>query len=352
MKNIFLFVLITLSLNFNTFAVLKDRTVAQAAATLPDQEKYRSYTSFLETLDLSDSKYQILPSNKSGTSVYIIITENGKAIGALLPENSATVISGEILSFTLARIFNVPDQYQPGFYYFLKGKNLDIFKNTVQTMQPKNKNKIQNLKDVLERIKKNPNGIATVFKPFDIKPSEYAEIVKNESMNLDHKIKGSSRTLRSLLSCKESLPSALVQVSAGKGKTTEFKAAVQISNILLVDALVQQWDRFSGGNLETVTDSAGEVRFVSYDNGGTWGSLNWTKKSLSYVSRFERTAAEKVVELDNYFKNNTPFMGFRTDSEILEAFGIKEYPKALEKLKLSVAEAAQHIKSNSGCYYN
>ena len=51
------------------------------------------------------------------------------------------------------------------------------------------------------------------------------------------------------------------------GEESELELARQFSTILLIDALVGQWDRFSGGNVQMIQAEAGRVQFVAYDNG-------------------------------------------------------------------------------------
>lgn len=318
---------------------------------LADYDQWVDVINFTNNLTLSDPNLTLAPSS-GGTSVYVILKQNGKSIGALLPENSATVLSGEILSFNLARAFGVAPLYQPGFFRSLAGEDLKIFQQFVKNMKIKTKPKEENRKMVLKDIADHPAGIKMVYKQFGIKPQDYEDLVIAEKnvMNTQHVLKGSQHTALSMLSCKGPLPNPNLIIKANGGSTTEYRAIYQLSAILLIDALTQQWDRFSGGNLQTVTEN-GIVNFISFDNGGTWGGLNATKKTLSYVTRFDKKIAEDILAL-NATLNTTKvdFYGLSSNS-LLHALGIENFPEALPQLKRSLALVAKHIESNPNCYF-
>ena len=318
---------------------------------LADHDQWADLIHFTNTLTLKDSDITLSPS-AGGTSVYAILKQNGKSIGALLPENSATVLSGEILSFNLARAFGVAQLYQPGFFRSIDGDDLKIFERFVKDMKIKTKAKEENRKMVLKDIASHPAGIKMVFKQFGTKPQDYEDLVNPDKniMNAKHTFSGSQNTVLSMLSCKGPQPNPNIIVKANGGSTTEYTAIFQLSTILLIDALTQQWDRFSGGNLQTVTEN-GIVKFISFDNGGTWGGLNATKKSLSYVTRFDKRMAEDILALNATLNTGkADFYGLSSNT-LLHALGIEKFPEALPQLKRSLALVAKHIEANPNCYF-
>ncbi len=357
MKTFFIFASFVLILPFGCSTKTSlDRTPNQASAIteLPDYANWINLINFTNTISLNDPAYTLVPSS-GGTSIYVVLKkENGAPVGAILPQNGATILSGEILSFHLARAFNVTSLYQPGFFRLLQGQDLKTFTEFVKNVAAPNSAKKENKKLILENIAKNPNGIKTIFKPFGTKPQDYDALVSVEKNNLNpkHVLNGSKNTVASMLSCKGPQPNPQTVIQANGGSTSEYNAVKQLSAILLIDALTQQWDRFSGGNLQTLTEN-GVVKFIAFDNGGTWGGVERTTKSLSLVTRFDKKMAEDILKLNaSLNQKTTDFYGITSDTAFLHALGIEQFPQALPLLKKSLAQVAQHIEANKNCFFN
>jgi hypothetical protein len=347
-----------------------NREVAQVRVRLPDQSQWESQEEFVRTLDLSQEGTTLSLSG-GGTSIYAVVNRGDRPIAAVIPKNTASVLSGEIMSFHLARALGVPDLAQPGFYHLLTGPNLEKFKTVIPLVpypplpnrkdptHPKPNPKEENRLDVLKQIEQSPGGIATVVKIWDAKPAEYEPLVDAdvETLEQTHVLPGGSAPVATLLRCDGPQPSTKT-VSFNRGKTVESKAIRQLSNIFLIDAMMGQWDRFSGGNLQTVTKD-GEVRFFAVDNGGTNGSLETTKKYFNIVSRFDQPVAERILELDQFLNGKqTPkatFLGLSTEADFLQAMNVDALPKDkklnMEKFKQAVHLLAEHIRSHANCYF-
>lgn len=334
-----------------------ERTVAQASARLPDQSRWEANEEFVRTLDLTQEGTSLMMST-GGTSVYAQVHRGGRPIGAVLPANSATIVSGEIMAFHLSRLFGASELTQPGFYYHLTGPSLARFYEIVPK-QPYTEKKFAakeaNRQAVLERIQKNPNGIPTVYKFWDEKPSDYDALVSPSAntLNKTHVLPGGTAPVATLLSCNGPQPSASAIVTMNGASTNEAKAIRQLSTIFLIDALVVQWDRFSGGNLSTAK-GGGEVRFVAFDNGGTWGRTEiFTAKYLGLVSRFDRAVAERILELDAFLNGGArhPFMGLRNETEFVQAMGVESVAPNMRRFKQALAMVAAHVRANTNCYF-
>lgn len=339
------------NLNSETNQNREPSQVPAAKAKLPDANRWVEIENYAKNIDLTDASTELKPST-GGTSVYAIIKQNNQYVGAVIPENSASILSGEIVAFNLARALGTADIFQPAFYHFLNGKNLKPFTRLIENTEAKSKNKLENKKVVLERLAKHPEGIPTAFKKFGTKPVDYdnAVSVNANTLRTSHILNGSQRTIGEMLNCKGTQPSQSVTVKMNGGQTTEAEAIKQLSNIFMIDALTQQWDRFSGGNLQTVTEN-GKVMFVSFDNGGTWGGGSKTRLFMSLVSRFDRTLAERVLQLDDFFEKQIPFQGITNDRQMMEALDIEAYPKSYQRLKDSVTLLADHIRMNPNCFF-
>lgn len=320
--------------------------------SLPGNEAYTELESFVSTLDLTTPGTELSISS-GGTSVYAVVKRNGRPLGAVLPENAATRLSGEVLSFRLSQILGVAKIYQPGFYLRLEEKNLKAFKDIVPTTPYQGVHKEQNRKSILERIQKNPQGIHAIFKDWSYKPKDYDALVNvaANKINTSHVLKGSRTPFASFLKCEGPTPSKNVTVSMNKGTTTEYEAAKELSTVFVIDGLVQQWDRFSGGNLQTL-QLGDKVHFAAYDNGGTWGGPSWTKKYTDIVSRFDQDVAQKVIELNAFLNEGAiSFLDFRSETELIQALGISQISEAMPKFKASLKIMAEHMKKKEGCYF-
>lgn len=355
MKTILLSLLALSLLNCSLSPSAKNRQPSEALeiTELPDYQQWTNLINFTNTVSLNDPQYT-LASSTGGTSVYVILKKaDGLPVGAILPQNSATILSGEILSFHLARAFGVASLYQPGFFRSLQDTDLKTFTQFVNNTEAKSSSKKDNKKMILENIAKNPQGIKTIFKPFGTKPQDYDSlvVVEKNKFNSKHVLSGSKNTVASMLSCNGPQPSQQTMIQANGGSTTEYEAVKQLSAILLIDALTVQWDRFSGGNLQTLTENK-VVKFIAFDNGGTWGAEGYTTKSLGLVTRFDRKMAEEILKLHASLNlKTTDFYGITTDAAFLHAFGIEQFPQALPLLKKSLAQVAKHLEANKNCYF-
>ncbi|WP_413290406.1 hypothetical protein [Bdellovibrio sp. HCB337] len=322
---------------------------------LPGNEPYTALEDFVATLDLTAPGTELSLSS-GGTSVYAVVKRGGKPLGAVLPDNAATKLSGEVLSFRLAQVFGIADIYQSGFYMLLEGKNLQAFQAIIPTtplVGAKYANKELNRKAVLERIQKNPQGIDAIFKDWALKPSDYDAMVSPaaNTLNTKHALKGSSIPFAQFLSCKGPQPSAAVAVSFNGGTSDELTAARELSTIFVVDALVQQWDRFSGGNLQTITVD-GKTHFAAFDNGGTWGGPKWTEKYTQIVSRFDANVVQKVQDMNQFLnEGGQSFLGFTTEEELIQALGIDKIRGSFPRFKTALKTMAEHMKKNQGCTF-
>lgn len=328
------------------------RGIAQADSSFSGAEQWAKIQQIAADLDITPASGATLKMSSGGTSVYAVITRSNAPIGAVIPENSATSLSGEILAYSLSRALGVSELYQPGIYFFLSGNNLQAFETIIPNTPFPYKHKEENRLKLIERLQKNPHGIDTVFKKWDSKPSDYDPMVNvsANTLNTSHVLPGSSQPLAGFLKCNGPKPSQDIKVTMNKGSTSEYEAARQLSSILLIDALVQQWDRFSGGNLQTLTKD-GNVSFVAYDNGGTW-STPWTAKNLSFVSRFDRTVAERILGLNRFLHQNSgEYQGLKTEAELTAALGMEKFPNAMATLRKTVKQVATHIEQNQNCFF-
>ncbi len=322
------------------------REPAQAkvpAYGLPDSDKWAYVYQMVNDFDFNRED-TTLKLSSGGTSVYAVVSVGGKVLGATIPENSATSLSGEIMAFNLSRVLGVSDLYQPGVYYNLTGNNLKKFMELVPKT-PLSGNKEENRKKILERYQNNSQEMPTVFKPFGTKPKDYDDLVGGNTLS-NHKLPGSMSTVKEMLTCSGAQPSKNRSIMINGGSSTEYQLIKQLSTIFLIDALTKQWDRFSGGNLQTLTEN-GQVKFISFDNGGTWGGDGWTNKFLAIVTRFDSEAVDQILKMNDFLTQGGTFMGLRNEQEFIQAMGIEKFPNVMKSFKGALNLVAQHVRKNS-----
>lgn len=322
---------------------------ASRLAVLPDQSDWQSLYDYADNLDLTSPSIALKLSS-GGTSVYAVILENGKATGAIIPPNESSSVSGETFAWTLSRALGVSQIYQPGVYKLLNGTNLSAFMAVVPSTPMKGSIREANRQNLLRLVQNRPGGIDAVYKRWDAKPVDYDQAVTGARLSPTHVLPGSARPLASLIDCSADQPSPYTVVKFNGGENSEYEIARQLSSILLIDALTQEGDRFTGGNLQTVTRS-GQVSFVAFDNGGKWSGSRWTDRNLESVTRFDRNVAARILAMDDFFQRKIPFLGLRTEAEFVSAFDIVQAPADFKKFKGALKTVAKHLRAHNGCYF-
>lgn len=318
---------------------------------LPDQEQWQSFYTEARSVDLTSPEFQS-EMKEGGTSVYLVIKKNQKKWGALIPENESAILSGEIAAFNLARLLGFSKIYQPVASYWWAGKNLDIFKSMIPATPYAGKWKELNRQNILKRIQNNPQGIEAIFKARRIHPDDYDALVDLESnkLNTSHTLKGSSVPFAQWLQCQGARPQSHI-VTVNGGTNSEIELARDLSSVLLIDALTGQWDRFSGGNIQTAILDDGKVHFVANDNGGSWGGESFTQKTLALVSRYDEQMAQNILLLDGLLSGGKPAFGLANEAEFIEAMDLARYPKSADRIKKNARTVAEHLKRYQGCTF-
>jgi hypothetical protein len=116
---------------------------------------------------------------------------------------------------------------------------------------------------------------------------------------------------------------------------------------MTLDAVFQQWDRYSGGNTYVRKDQTGRAHFYAVDNDGSdiATSPSWTERNLSWFSRYDRKAIEQLKELDGFLQNPAGgFLGYNSAETFIVDLGLY--------FELSPATNVPRIKRNLGLLLN
>ena len=208
-----------------------------------------------------------LKKSGEGSSAYAKVLFEGEVVGAFLSENPSTSVAGEIATFEIGRALGCGGLFQPAVNMELRGKGLAAFRRLMEEGVFVGEKEL-NRRQVLAEIESDPEVLHGVFKqwlpmkPIAYRSIELPDVPPNGALNESDPI---ARFL------KRDAPqpgTELIELPGVEGSAPACELARQLSDILLVDALAGEWDRFSGANLHVYVEG-GLARLVALDNGGT-----------------------------------------------------------------------------------
>lgn len=292
-------------------------TVSMAVEANDDllQTKNRDikFKEFMRVLDLGASN--LVFSYKSGsTSVGLkfIIDDDYKAYW-LPNENGAANSQGQVVSYYLGRFLKMSELVLPSDYLYLKGSDLVKFEALLVAnyKSERGKWKLENRDHVLRKVRSNIKANKAHLGAISIKKKKFTidRLVKSNSLNSSHILAKMIKAGGPIPSKEKIMGLREVKLLTDQVNTaTEYSLAKDLSRIMVLDMLVGQWDRFSGGNLEARFDKdkenpgRGQIRFFARDNGGASVSSKTPvsshfRRTRDVVSRFDRKQIVKLREL-------------------------------------------------------
>jgi hypothetical protein len=324
---------------------------------------------FENDLNAGSSKVKIKFSGESGTSAYVkfkYTLEDGQVIrGAVLPHAEATAVLGEIASYKLSRMLGVDSNYSAKTLIKVKGKGLQVIKTEIKKLQKAIrgkrglKTKKANAKNVITMIERD-QVLWCAFAPWGSRPYTWARLT-NFKHPLWKSIKANKKSPESLS------PEKVRTFGSGeypsKGNINPSVLAEDLSNMMVIDTLMGQYDRFSGGNLQYLINDQNNVRLGVYDNGGTfeWSS-NRLKVFKKKVSRFSPEVKSNIIALNSFLQNqSSKFKNFASPQEVkkeLELINqgptfkkqVRNPEYVWKKFKFTLNEIAKHIQKSCKRY--
>ena len=293
--------------------------------------------------------------------VHAKVLRDEEVVGAFRTETSSTCVDGEIASFTIARVLGCGELFQPVAPIELRGKGLATFRHLMETSrfpEFKEPDRLQ----VLEEIRQNPDGLRGGFRQATPLNAEKYHGIEASSLPPNGRLNEQDR-VAVFLKCGAPQPGAgAIKLQHLDCRAPAVSLARELSNILLVDALAGEWDRFSGGNLHVVV-TGGCAHFLAVDNGGSGfeddqGNLGRFRQT---VTRFDRRTVERLFALEEFLaaeKNGKPavqpggFLGF-SDGQSLAAAMFIRTPADWEVFGRRVGEVARHVRSvGEGAFFS
>lgn len=323
---------------------------ADLGTTFPEPADIAEGFATFQKLDLASDQIA-LTNSRGGTSSYAVVNTGGKPIGAFIPPNAATQIDGEASAYSLARVLGVAESVQAGKITSVAGAALARVRALLladkRPGQP-----AENVARIIAWLDAHVGkALPGVLKFWNHKPYDFDEVVDPTTHSLNR-----NSAFAQWIRADGPMPTeASVKRTVGKvaAVNTEHALARELSTHLLIDALLSQWDRFSGGNLQVLADGT-TLHFALYDNGGTWGAAGLAQKTMSFVSRFDRDAAKRLHEMDAFLHGKGDFYGAKDEAELrafLQLDGSDSHWKTFKQNLSVVVKAIDAVPETSGKYF-
>ena len=314
--------------------------------SLPASAELKTWYSFVQYVEKGlESGDRKLAFEMKKAHVYPKVRWNGELVGAFRSESASTCVEGEIATFNIARAMGCADLFQPATGLELRGKGLVTLTQLMRTATfpaVKEPDRAQ----VLAEIARDPAVLHGVFKhALPVKAVKYHSIER--ASVLPNGVLNEADPVARFLKNRAPQPGMEPMTPPGiKAPAPARTLARELSNILLVDALAGQWDRFSGGNLHMLVEE-GRARFIAVDNGGAGfeddqGNLRRFKKS---VTRFDPQVTARLFALEAFLEKGGRFLDFRDEHSLAEAMKIDE-PEHWQVFKDRVRQVAAHVRAS------
>jgi hypothetical protein len=288
-------------------------------------ETKRRDTRFFELIEEIDfSSPQIKLEYKVGTtSVGLKIRQNDKYVAYWYPQgNVSAQPEGQVVTYYLGRFLQMNEIVAPSEYYSISGKPIETLVGFLENDKDDQEDewKQKSINDVLmlarmSLVRNRPVPGAIVYRLKNFEPFELVDW-ENSRFNLDHPI-------AKMIRADEPQPSPFdalelpdfVRENDEINIASEKDLAEELSQIMILDMLTGQTDRFTGGNLEARFENSddhpqvGKFHFFMRDNGAALladvavGDEAF-QQYLPIVTRFDRKQIARVRMLSELLDQN------------------------------------------------
>jgi hypothetical protein len=278
-------------------------------------------------LDLEDLEKHSFTELSGSTSINLRFhtrAADPKPLGTFVPRNGAANPNMEIAAFNLAAIAGWDRIFRPTVRYELGPGGCAAFKKLIDSASIKGSQRLANKKRILAAI--------AAGKPLQgaIKAKKHQSASALDSMsNPGARPNGapkSSHPIIAFLQADNRLPVKGGQEVLKPGcQGNAWELAREYSVIMTLDAVFQQWDRYSGGNVVIYKDKNDKAHFYATDNGGADFGKNpsWVERNLSWFSRYERTAIDKLRQVHDFLSNpSSGYLGYTDANRFVTDLGL------------------------------
>ena len=289
-------------------------------------DRDREFETLLSKIDLGSSDY-VLEYKKTGTSLGFKVWSGDKSFGKFLPNNESTNPEAQIVSYRLGQFLHMGTIVVPSGSYVLSQNLVSQFQSMLLATTETQRIRAKNQQDLLSSIAADPMQLPGVFTPH-IKKWEVKDLSDSVTNTIDPlnpiadwiRAEGPMPSSDSLITLK----GVKVKKGVKQPVASELELSREFSEVLVLDILCGQWDRWSGKNIEaTIDPTNGHLAFFARDNGGAsmrgTGNIDAT---LRVVSRFDRGQINRVEHLLEILKGPNA-------KQLTTALELKSNPKAL-----------------------
>jgi hypothetical protein len=334
---------------------------AGAQPALPQSAELQRWFSLVKeteaALERGDARYGF---QMKKMHVHAKVLRDGEVIGAFRSETSSTCVDGEIASFNIARVLGCGELFHPAAPIQLRGKGLATLKQLMETARfPEFKE--ADRRQVLLEIEQNPDGLRGDFRMTTPVIAEKYHAIEVPTLPPNGGLNEQDR-VAVFLKCGAPQPgSGQIKLKGMECRAPAVSFARELSDILLVDALAGEWDRFSGGNLHVVV-TKGRAHFLAVDNGGASfeDDQGYMERFKKWVTRFDRRVVSRLFALEAFLAEEEKgrpaakgkkFLGFSDERSLADAMCIS-MPVDWGVFRSRVTEVAAHVRSiGSGAFF-
>jgi hypothetical protein len=300
--------------HFPILEALQAQGVALAPQTLHWMKKWQG-------LNLEDPSLSF-PDLGGATSITMKIRkadptdpQNSKSLGAFVPRNGAGNPNTGIAYFNMSAIVGYDAIFRPGVRYEAGPRAVQALHALILSTPTKGRDRLQNRDRILQNIAKGGrlNGYIKTGKPDGISIDAIGNpgASPNGAPKMNHPI-------IAFLQANNPKPKTGTPITLANGYSgDQLELAREYSVIMTLDAVFQQWDRYSGANTLLTKDDAGQAHFYAVDSDGSdiAVSPSWTVRNLSWFSRYDGKTINRLKEVYAFLNNPASgFLGY-TDAE-------------------------------------
>lgn len=246
-----------------------------------------------------------------------------KSHGSFVPRNGAANPNTEIAYFNLSAILGWDRIYRPAVRYELGTRASGEFRRLIESTSIRGAQRLENKTRILAAISAGTVPGALKAKKHDL------NIYIDEMANTGAAPNGAPNAAHPIIAALQAdnpMPdkTKIVELKAGY-KNNAYDLAREYSVIMTLDAVFQQWDRYSGGNVVIFKGEDGVAHFYATDNGGAdiARATSWTERNLGWFSRYDRKTVEGLRKLYQFLDKpaENPYLGYTDPKKFVVDLG-------------------------------
>jgi len=313
-------------------------------------------------MNLDDSSLYQFKELSGSTSINMKIqkidasdTQGHKSRGSFVPRNSSANPDVEIAAYNLSAIVGYDRVYRPGARYELGPVASQAFKSLIERTTLRSSARLANKASILRGIQSGVPLKGCVKAKKDDTAAVLDEIANTHAAG--NGAPNSGHPVIRLLQAANAQPVAGKSLTLKGGYVgDELELAREYSVIMTIDAVTQQWDRYSGGNVAIRKDDQGRAHFYATDNGGADIGSNWSARNLGWFSRFDRAVVKKLADLKQFLDTPaTGYLGYTDPAVFVVDLGLYSQNNAalnVQRLKRNLGFVLDYVHATEAKFGN